>query len=68
MLKIKKRIKKFNRHHSDRYKRVNVAWRKPKGIDNHLILLLISINQSVYPLTFEFDSLFEYIDSYKIPS
>jgi large subunit ribosomal protein L32e len=34
MLKIKKRIKKFNRHHSDRYKRVNVAWRKPKGIDN----------------------------------
>lgn len=34
MIKLKKRVKKFTRHHSDRYKRVSVSWRKPKGIDN----------------------------------
>mmetsp|Transcript_2248 Transcript_2248/g.4521 ORF Transcript_2248/g.4521 Transcript_2248/m.4521 type:complete len:126 (-) Transcript_2248:25-402(-) len=31
---IKKKIKKFKRHHSDRYKRLKTNWRKPKGIDN----------------------------------
>ena len=34
MIKIRKRSKKFIRHHSDRYKRVKTSWRKPKGIDN----------------------------------
>jgi len=34
MLTIKKRTSKFNRHHSDRYKRVKISWRKPRGIDN----------------------------------
>jgi len=34
MLKIKKRNNKFKRHHSDRYKRVKISWRKPRGIDN----------------------------------
>lgn len=32
--RIKKRTKKFKRHHSDRYMRVKESWRKPKGIDN----------------------------------
>jgi large subunit ribosomal protein L32e len=31
---IKKRNKKFNRHHSDRYDRIKSNWRKPKGIDS----------------------------------
>ncbi|KAL7673141.1 hypothetical protein ACOME3_008017 [Neoechinorhynchus agilis] len=31
---VKKRTKKFIRHHSDRYKRVKPNWRKPRGIDN----------------------------------
>jgi len=31
---VKKKIKKFNRHHSDRYKRLKKNWRKPKGIDS----------------------------------
>ena len=31
---IKKREKKFHRHHSDRYNRVKSNWRKPKGIDS----------------------------------
>lgn len=31
---VKKRIKKFRRHHQDRYMRVPVSWRKPKGIDS----------------------------------
>jgi large subunit ribosomal protein L32e len=34
MFKIKKRIKKFKRHHSDRYKRLKTSWRKPRGIDS----------------------------------
>lgn len=31
---VKKRVKKFNRHHSDRYHRLKINWRKPKGIDS----------------------------------
>ena len=34
MNKIKKKSNLFRRHHSDRYKRVKLAWRKPRGIDN----------------------------------
>jgi len=34
MIKIKKKTTTFKRHHSDRYKRVKISWRKPKGIDN----------------------------------
>ncbi|KAJ3048145.1 60S ribosomal protein L32 [Rhizophlyctis rosea] len=33
---IKKRTKKFVRHQSDRYKKVDESWRKPKGIDNRV--------------------------------
>ncbi|CAB4394232.1 unnamed protein product [Rhizophagus irregularis] len=33
---VKKRIKPFIRHQSDRYKSVKEAWRKPKGIDNRV--------------------------------
>ncbi|KAL1932091.1 hypothetical protein VTP01DRAFT_9147 [Rhizomucor pusillus] len=31
---VKKRTAKFKRHQSDRFKRVDESWRKPKGIDN----------------------------------
>ncbi|XP_028399852.1 60S ribosomal protein L32-like [Dendronephthya gigantea] len=31
---VKKRRKKFIRHQSDRFMRVDKSWRKPKGIDN----------------------------------
>ena len=33
---IKKRTKRFNRFHSDRYKRLDPSWRKPRGIDNRV--------------------------------
>uniref|UniRef100_A0AC35U4D6 60S ribosomal protein L32 n=1 Tax=Rhabditophanes sp. KR3021 TaxID=114890 RepID=A0AC35U4D6_9BILA len=33
---IKKRVKRFTRHESDRYRRVRPNWRKPKGIDNRV--------------------------------
>ncbi|KAI9008003.1 60S ribosomal protein L32 [Gaertneriomyces sp. JEL0708] len=33
---VKKRTKKFKRHQSDRYKKVDESWRKPKGIDNRV--------------------------------
>ncbi|KAL2916018.1 60S ribosomal protein L32 [Polyrhizophydium stewartii] len=33
---VKKRTKKFARHQSDRYKKVDASWRKPKGIDNRV--------------------------------
>jgi len=33
---VKKRIKPFKRHQSDRYKSVKESWRKPKGIDNRV--------------------------------
>ena len=32
--KVVKRVKPFNRHHSDRYLRLDASWRKPRGIDN----------------------------------
>merc|ERR1719263_1914285 len=31
---VKKRTKKFKRHFSDRFKRVDESWRRPKGIDS----------------------------------
>jgi len=31
---VKKRTKKFKRHHTDRYLRVKESWRRPKGIDS----------------------------------
>merc|ERR1739838_47054 len=33
---VKKRTKKFIRHQSDRYKKLDQSWRKPKGIDNRV--------------------------------
>merc|ERR1712198_752369 len=33
---VKKRVKKFIRHQSDRYVKVKANWRKPKGIDNRV--------------------------------
>ncbi|KAI1844643.1 hypothetical protein JX265_007095 [Neoarthrinium moseri] len=33
---VKKRTKAFNRHQSDRFKCLDSAWRKPKGIDNRV--------------------------------
>ncbi|XP_022110585.1 60S ribosomal protein L32-like [Acanthaster planci] len=33
---VKKRLKKFKRHQSDRYHRVKTNWRRPKGIDNRV--------------------------------
>merc|ERR1712002_761417 len=33
---VKKRVKKFIRHQSDRYVKIRPNWRKPKGIDNRV--------------------------------
>merc|ERR1712029_137030 len=33
---VKKHTKRFNRHQSDRFMRVDPSWRKPKGIDNRV--------------------------------
>ncbi|XP_013791381.1 60S ribosomal protein L32-like [Limulus polyphemus] len=33
---VKKRLKKFTRHQSDRYVKIKPSWRKPKGIDNRV--------------------------------
>ncbi|KAK7017934.1 60S ribosomal protein L32 [Halocaridina rubra] len=33
---LKKRIKRFIRHQSDRYVKIRSNWRKPKGIDNRV--------------------------------
>lgn len=37
---VKKRTKHFKRHQSDRYHGVGESWRKPKGIDNRVSLVL----------------------------
>merc|ERR1719352_499320 len=34
VLRMKKKVNKFKRHHSDRYVRVKESWRKPRGIDS----------------------------------
>merc|ERR1712194_768638 len=33
---VKKRVKKFPRFQADRFKRMNQAWRKPRGIDGRV--------------------------------
>ncbi|KAH6584368.1 hypothetical protein BASA60_000999 [Batrachochytrium salamandrivorans] len=33
---VKKRTKRFSRHQSDRYHKIDASWRKPKGIDNRV--------------------------------
>eukprot|EP00887_Chlorella_sp_A99_P006842 scaffold2.g6842.t1 len=33
---VKKRTARFNRHQSDRFKRVGASWRRPKGIDSRV--------------------------------
>ncbi|KNC87144.1 60S ribosomal protein L32 [Sphaeroforma arctica JP610] len=33
---VHKRTKKFKRHQSDRFKRVDESWRKPRGIDSRV--------------------------------
>lgn len=33
---VKKRLKKFKRHQSDRYGKIKPNWRKPRGIDNRV--------------------------------
>jgi len=33
---VKKKLKHFKRHQSDRYLRVRPSWRRPKGIDNRV--------------------------------
>ncbi|KAF2665086.1 ribosomal protein L32e [Microthyrium microscopicum] len=33
---VKKHTKRFERHQSDRFMRVDPSWRKPKGIDNRV--------------------------------
>ena len=33
---VKKHVKKWHRHQSDRYVRLGDKWRKPKGIDNRV--------------------------------
>ncbi|XP_039263144.1 large ribosomal subunit protein eL32-like [Styela clava] len=33
---VKKRVKRFIRHQSDRYDKLKQNWRKPKGIDNRV--------------------------------
>lgn len=33
---VKKRTKRFIRHQSDRYAKIDPSWRKPKGIDNRV--------------------------------